>query len=186
MQAHLAALESHPNLTLLLAPRHPNRAADLELLLNRSTQTTPATWCRYGDWVTRTMPPTSECSIVLIDEMGVLMPLFWLSEVAFVGGSLVPRGGHNPIEPASLGTPVITGPHDFNFSQVFADLIAARACRRVSETSLAPALAALLNDPETRQAMGVAAGAVVAANRGARQRTQDLLTQVLTGQPFGS
>lgn len=185
VQAHIAALESHPNLTLLLAPRHPNRAADLELLLNRSTQTVPTTWCRYGDWVTRTMPQTSECSIVLIDEMGVLMPLFWLSEVAFVGGSLVPRGGHNPIEPASLGTPVITGPHDFNFSQVYADLIAARACRRVSETSLAPALAALLSEPETRKAMGVAAGEVVAANKGARQRTQDLITQMLSGQPLG-
>jgi 3-deoxy-D-manno-octulosonic-acid transferase len=117
--------------------------------------------------------------------MGVLMPLFWLSEVAFVGGSLVPRGGHNPIEPASLGKPVVTGPHDFNFAQVYADLIAANACQQVSEASLTSALVGLLSDPVARKAMGAAASDVVASNKGARQRTQDVIAQVLSGQPLG-
>lgn len=184
LQAHLAALESDSSLTLLLAPRHPNRAAELVSLLNRATHSTPISWCRYGDWRAQTAPASNDCRIVLIDEMGVLMPLFWLSEVAFIGGSLVPRGGHNPIEPASLGTPVLTGPHDFNFSQVYADLKAANGCREVSEASLAPVLVALLKDPESRAAMGTAAGEVVAANKGAGQRTQDLITQVLTKQPL--
>jgi 3-deoxy-D-manno-octulosonic-acid transferase len=127
-----------------------------------------------------------DCSIVLIDEMGVLMPLFLLSEVAFVGGSLVPRGGHNPIEPASLGTPVITGPHDFNFSQVYADLKAASACQQVSEASLTSVLAELLNDSAAREALAAAAGEVVALNRGARQHTHKLIAQVLNGQSSGS
>ena len=182
LQAHFAALESDPSLTLLLAPRHPNRAAELAILLDRATQAMPITWCRYGDWVAQAGPATSHCRIVLIDEMGVLMPLFRLSEVAFVGGSLVPRGGHNPIEPASLGTPVITGPHDFNFAQVYADLMAARACQQVNEASLTSVLVALLNDAEARKAMGAAASEVVASNKGAQQRTQDVITQVLSGQ----
>ena len=182
LQAHFAALESDPSLTLLLAPRHPNRAAELAILLDRATQAMPITWCRYGDWAAQVGPATSHCRIVLIDEMGVLMPLFRLSEVAFVGGSLVPRGGHNPIEPASLGTPVITGPHDFNFAQVYADLMAARACQQVNEASLTSVLVALLNDAEARKAMGAAASEVVASNKGAQQRTQDVITQVLSGQ----
>jgi 3-deoxy-D-manno-octulosonic-acid transferase len=182
LHAHFAALESDPSLTLLLAPRHPNRAAELAILLDRATQAMPITWCRYGDWVAQAGPATSHCRIVLIDEMGVLMPLFRLSEVAFVGGSLVPRGGHNPIEPASLGTPVITGPHDFNFAQVYADLMAARACQQVNEASLTSVLVALLNDAEARKAMGAAASEVVASNKGAQQRTQDVITQVLSGQ----
>jgi len=180
LQAHLAALQSDPCLTLLLAPRHPNRAADLALLLNRVTQSMPITWCRYADWVAQTGSATRDCRIVLIDEMGVLMPLFSLSEVAFVGGSLVPRGGHNPIEPASLGTPVITGPHHFNFSQVYADLKAASACQQVNEASLTSALVALLNDPAAREALAAAAAEVVAVNRGARQRTHELIGQVLS------
>lgn len=185
VQAHLAALESDPSLTLLLAPRHPNRTAELALLLDGATRDLPITWCRYGDWAVQANPSTSECNIVLIDEMGVLMPLFWLSEVAFVGGSLVPRGGHNPIEPASLGKPVVTGPHDFNFAQVYADLIAANACQQVSEASLTSTLVGLLSDPVARKAMGAAASDVVASNKGARQRTQDVIAQVLSGQPLG-
>ena len=186
LQAHLAALKSHPRLTLLLAPRHPNRADELASLLDRLTQSASVTWCRYGDWAAQTEPTAGDCSIVLIDEMGVLMPLFLLSEVAFVGGSLVPRGGHNPIEPASLGTPVITGPHDFNFSQVYADLKAASACQQVSEASLTSVLAELLNDSAAREALAAAAGEVVALNRGARQHTHKLIAQVLNGQSSGS
>ena len=117
--------------------------------------------------------------------MGVLMPLFLLSEVAFVGGSLVPRGGHNPIEPASLGTPVITGPHDFNFSQVYADLKAANACQQVSEASLTSVLVELLNDSAAREALAAAAGEVVALNRGARQRTGGMIDQMLSKQTLG-
>jgi 3-deoxy-D-manno-octulosonic-acid transferase len=182
LQAHFAALESDPSLTLLLAPRHPNRAAELAILLDRATQAMPITWCRYGDSVAQAGPATSHCRIVLIDEMGVLMRLFRVCEVALGGGSLVPRGGHNPIEPASLGTPVITGPHDFNFAQVYADLMAARACQQVNEASLTSVLVALLNDAEARKAMGAAASEVVASNKGAQQRTQDVITQVLSGQ----
>mgnify|MGYP001157392286 CR=1 FL=1 len=183
LRAHLATCQTVPNLTLLLAPRHPNRVAELASLLDR---TVPDNWCRYSDLI----GPRSEAisvagserphRVVVVDQMGVLLPLFALAQVAFVGGSLIPRGGHNPIEPASVQTAVLTGPHHFNFAHVYAELVAAGACEKIDSGSLVTALQGLLGRPERCQAMSRVGGQVVAANKGATQRTIALIQAELS------
>ena len=179
LQAHHELLQSDPNLVLWLAPRHPNRLSELAPLLNQLTAKMPGGWCCYSDLAGRAPATAPQVSVVVVDQMGVLMPLYELVEVAFIGGSLVPHGGHNPIEPASVHTPVITGPNFVNFSQVFADLINANAGKVVDQHSLVEVIAQLLEDPEQRQKMGTAGGEVVAANQGAKQRSVALIEQVL-------
>ena len=139
----------------------------------------PGGWCRYSDLVDQSTVDASDLSVVLVDQMGVLMPLYELADVAFMGGSLVVHGGHNPIEPASLGTPVITGPHHVNFAQVFADLIQAGACITSEQSGLANEVGQLMSNTKQRQTMGEAGGQVVAINRGAKQRILRLLEQHL-------
>ncbi len=180
LRAHRQACQELPNLTLLLAPRHPHRAAELEPLLDRTAAELGGDWCLYSELVSNSRPGGSRpWSVILIDQMGVLMPLYRVAEVAFVGGTLVPRGGHNPIEPASLRTPVIAGPHNFNFAQVYADLSAAGASRQVTQETFANILMELLNDGAKRQQMGAAGDAVVQANKGAMQRSIELMQPVL-------
>lgn len=173
LAAHLSARQTVANLILLLAPRHPNRLAELTPLLDRMLKPSGAKWCRYSELLSGDGPmaPDTNLSVIVVDQMGVLMPLFSLADLAFVGGSLVPRGGHNPIEPASLSTPVLAGPHYFNFSQVYADLKEAEAFVLVSEETLPGSLLDLLGNKAKREAMGIAAAAVVEANRGATQRS---------------
>ena len=139
----------------------------------------PGGWCRYSDLVDQSTVDACDLSVVLVDQMGVLMPLYELADVAFMGGSLVAHGGHNPIEPASLGTPVITGPHHVNFARVFADLMQAGACITSEQSGLANEVGQLMSNTKQRQTMGVAGGQVVAINRGAKQRSLRLLEQHL-------
>ena len=180
LRAHLQASKHIPNLTLILAPRHPHRAAELESLLDRIAAQLGGDWCLYSEFfVSGSSGGSRPWSIILVDQMGVLMPLYRMAEVAFVGGTLVPRGGHNPIEPASLRTPIIAGPHNFNFLQVYTDLNAAGAFRQVTTETFSTILLELMNDGAKRQQMGAAGDAVVQANKGATQRGIDLIAPVL-------
>ena len=179
LQAHQQVLSVHPDALLWLAPRHTNRTTQLIPLLDHLTQPMPGGWCRYSDLMDQSTVDASDLSVVLVDQMGVLMPLYELADVAFMGGSLVAHGGHNPIEPASLGTPVITGPHYVNFAQVFADLMQAGACITSEQSGLANEVGQLMSNTNQRQTMGVAGGQVVAINRGAKQRSLRLLEQHL-------
>jgi 3-deoxy-D-manno-octulosonic-acid transferase len=180
LRAHLQASEHIDNLSLILAPRHPHRAAELEPLLDKVAQQLGGDWCFYSELLgSGSAGGSRPWSIVLIDQMGVLMPLYRMAEVAFIGGTLVPRGGHNPIEPASLRTPVIAGPHNFNFLQVYSDLSAAGASRQVTTDTLTTILLELLNDGAKRQQMGASGDAVVKANKGAMQRGVELITPIL-------
>ena len=97
-----------------------------------------------------------------------------------MGGSLIDHGGHNPIEPASLGTPVITGAHHFNFAQVFADLMQAGACITTDEHTLVDVVDQLLVDAELSSVMGAAGAEAVQMNRGAKQRSLALLEEHLS------
>ena len=114
--------------------------------------------------------------VVLCDTIGVLQTLYGLSDVAFLGGSLVPVGGHNPIEAALCSQPLVTGPHTFNFEEVFA-AFAAEQCIAQVETpaQLADAVIAAFADEKARNAAGAQALRVVEANRGATERLLDLL-----------
>ncbi len=179
LQAHQQLLQTHDKLVLWLAPRHPNRIAELTPLLDRFSQQMPGGWCRYSDLLQQSRVNDTLVSVVVVDQMGVLMPLYEEADVAFVGGSLVAHGGHNPIEPASVSTPVITGPHYFNFAQVFADLMQAGACITTDQHALFDAVDQLLNDVERCNVMGTAGAEVVEMNRGAKQRSLVLLEQQL-------
>jgi 3-deoxy-D-manno-octulosonic-acid transferase len=130
-------------------------------------------------------PLFSGCNVLLVDTLGELMDFYATAEVAFVGGTLVPDvGGHNLLEPAALGLPVICGPHTENAPQVAQLLSEAGALRIVGDTdALIAALVALLADVESRIAAGEAGRAVMESNRGAVIRCLELISAVLPSAP---
>ena len=109
--------------------------------------------------------------VLLGDTMGALLFLYALADIAFVGGSLVANGGHNLLEPAALGKPVLSGPHLFNFLEIAAQLREAGALREVADAGdLAQQIEQLWRAPEAAQAMRAAGLAVMQANQGALAR----------------
>jgi 3-deoxy-D-manno-octulosonic-acid transferase len=153
----------HMRALLVLVPRHPPRFDEVrELLRQRSVRFSSRS---EGRW------PQPDDEVLLVDTLGELQMLYAASDVAFVGGSLVPIGGHNLLEPASLGMAVVAGPHLENTLAVAERLRAARALRIVHDArELADAVTALLDDAVERGAMGRRALEVVAGSRGAVER----------------
>ena len=162
-----------PGLVLVLAPRHPERGAEAAALAAK----------RGLAAVRRSRPPddgAGGADVVVLDTVGELPALFRVATVVFVGGSLVPAGGHNVIEPASWGRPVVFGPHMENFAEIAELFLANRAARRVASVGeLAPVLAGLLADPRRRAELGTAARSLVEANRGAAARSLGEIAAVL-------
>lgn len=151
------------HLLLILVPRHPERFDRVWQLCNgRGFKTLR----RSRDEL------SADMDILLGDTMGELLLLFGASDIAFVGGSLVPNGGHNFIEPAAWGLPLMSGKNVFNFAEVAALLIAADALQQVSNANeLATALLALIDNPQLRQQQGQRALRVAMENRGALDKT---------------
>ena len=119
-------LEADPQLAMILAPRHLERFAAVAALLENSG----AAWIKRSSWLTerdRAPRPLRPGEIVLLDTIGELAPVYSLAAVAFVGGSLIPAGGHNPLEPAQFGVPIVMGPHYANFRAITNDLLAHHA-----------------------------------------------------------
>ena len=115
--------------------------------------------------------PAADQQVLVGDTMGELVFLYACADLAFVGGSLVPNGGHNYLEPAALGLPVLSGPHRFNFTEISELLEGAGALQVVAdETALAVAVQQWLQDSPARQRAGQAGQAVVADNQGALER----------------
>ncbi len=161
-----------PTALLVLVPRHPER---FEAVYAR---------CVAAGWRTgrRSLgeSPQAELAVVLGDTVGELLLLFGTADVAFVGGSLVPRGGHNLLEPAALGVPVLSGPSLFNFVAVRDLLLAGGALRIVADVDeLGLALCELARDADRRDDMGRAGREAVRANRGARARIEALVQRLL-------
>ena len=130
-------LEADPKLVLVLALRHPERFAAVDALLERSG----IRWIKRSDWRAQPiddMPPLSAGQIVLLDTIGELASVYSLATVAFIGGSLIPAGGHNPLEPAQFGVPIIMGPHYANFRAIADDLLAHDALRIATKRSWHP------------------------------------------------
>ncbi len=165
------ALPGNP--LLVLVPRHPQRFATVaELLRARSV---PFVRRSEGG-----APVPADIGVVLGDSMGEMPAYYAAADVAFVGGSLLPLGGQNLIESLAVGTPVLIGPHTFNFAEATAGAIEAGAALRVADAdALVAALAALFVDPGRRQAMGLAARAFHALHRGAADRLWDWLAPQL-------
>ena len=157
---------------LILAPRHPERfdsvarlATDRQLVLARRSSPQPA---------------PSGADVFLIDTIGELARAYQLGDIAFIGGSLVPTGGHNPLEPAVWGVPVLSGPHVHNFREVYDEMTAAGGARLVADShDLRIAAATWLDDPDLGAAAGAAGRAVVERNRGATKRTVSALIELL-------
>jgi len=172
LDAHRDLLERHPNLVLVLVPRHPERFPPVRDLVEK----------RAFSQVARTENrPAGDASVFLCDTMGEV-PLFYAaSDIAFVAGSLVPIGGHNLLEPAVLGVPIVIGPHNFN-GQDIADLFVDRgACRQVADTGeLAETISELLSDEEQAERIGRAGQLVLEENRGALERLLVLLEPLLS------
>lgn len=170
--AHQRLLARHPEALLLLAPRHPERAAAVaELVAARGLG------CQRRSEYT---PVAATTGVLIIDTLGELSALFPLASLTFVGGSLIPHGGHNPLDAQAFGVAVLTGPHTHNFSAIYRELTAAGGVLTVADgDALAAAVLALADDPPRRQTMAAAGAAVVARNRGALARQRDLLAVYL-------
>ena len=172
LEAHRAVLEHLPDALLLIAPRHPERFRPMEHAVR-------AAGFVAGSYSADGMPAASH-QVFVIDAMGQLMPFYAAAGVAFVGGSLVPIGGHNVLEPAALGTPVLVGPHTFNSEQIVANLIAQGGAARVPDNaSLGEAVLGLLRDDGRRRAMGRIAQQVFEQERGAVGRVMALIAAQL-------
>ena len=159
LDAHARLSAEFPRALLILAPRHPNRFDSVAALLTRRG-------CLFKRRSQRTAPAPDD-QVLLADTVGELMMFYASAEAAFVGGSLVPIGGHNLLEPAALGVPVLAGPSDFNAPEIAALLVRQGALLRVAGApELAGALAGLFSDPGERQRLGAIARATVEVNRG--------------------
>jgi 3-deoxy-D-manno-octulosonic-acid transferase len=174
-------LEGDPRLAMVLAPRHPERFAAVAALLEKSG----IRWARRSDW--RTEPegerkPLSLGQVVLLDTIGELASVYSLAAVAFVGGSVVPAGGHNPLEPAQFGVPIVMGPHYANFRGITDDLIAQDAVRIATREELAGVLIDLLRDTAAAAAMGERAKRVFDQQAGATGRCVESLRELLSGK----
>ena len=174
LEAYTLLRADFGNLICVLAPRHPPRATAIcELFLAQGFRVTRSSELDSGG-------AAEHLDVLVVDQMGILMPLYADCDVAFVGGSLIPRGGHNPIEPASVRVPVITGPHNFNFTEVHQQLAAAGAlCVVTDAPTLATEVGAILKDATRQQLMGAAGYDVVATNRGATDRTLAIIDEQL-------
>lgn len=163
LAAQRKLLGTHPDALLILVPRHPERFNSVFELSCREGFTTQRR--STGELV------ASETQVLIGDTMGELLFLYALADVAFVGGSLVENGGHNLLEPAALGKPVLSGPHLFNFLEIAAQLREVGALREVADApSLAVAVAALWDEPVTAERMAKAGVDVMRANQGALER----------------
>ena len=122
--------------------------------------------------------PIAPASVFLLDSMGELASVYSLASVAFVGGSLIPAGGHNPLEPAQFAVPIVMGPYTENFRGMVAMLLQHEAIRVISPERLASILRELLESPETAQ-MGVRARQVFEEHAGASERCLAAIVKIL-------
>jgi 3-deoxy-D-manno-octulosonic-acid transferase len=174
LAAHAAGQSVHPDLALVLAPRHPERVEEvLALVMARGWRAVRRT----------TLPAAARSArtpVIVLDTVGELAQIYGIADVVFIGGSLVPRGGHNVLEPALRKKPVLVGPHTDNFRDAAALLLDAGAADVVTDAaSLSAELKALLADPEMAARRGEAGAEAVAARHGAVGATLDLVEQYL-------
>jgi 3-deoxy-D-manno-octulosonic-acid transferase len=174
-------LEADPQLAMVLAPRHPERFGAVAALLGRSG----LQWNRRSEWKSQpadALSPVNPGQIVLLDTIGELASAYSLAAVAFVGGSLIPAGGHSPLEPAQFGVPIVLGPHYVNFRAIAEDLRAQNAIRIAAKEDLAAVLAELLQDSAAAAEMGARAKRVFDQQAGATGRCVAALENLLAAR----
>jgi 3-deoxy-D-manno-octulosonic-acid transferase len=182
LKAFQAARRAAPDLVLLLAPRHPERLAEVEGLLAQAGL----------QWVRRSRLPAPRASrqaglpveelppVILLDTMGELAKLYAAGTIVYIGGSLVPIGGHNVLEAAAYARPVLFGPHMGNFAEMARLFLEQGAGLQVRDaTELGEQIVRLFAEPAAARRMGEVGRGIVDTHRGASRRTVDLLETVL-------
>jgi 3-deoxy-D-manno-octulosonic-acid transferase len=165
---------------LMLAPRHPERFAEVAALIQKSGFT----------WTSRTAPAHSldqNCDVILVDTIGELAALYSLASVVFVGGSIIKKGGHNIVEPAAAGAAIVTGAHTHNFDAIVSEFVKEQALIQLpplppqnAAVHLADIFAELLHHGWQRNELGQQAKELVERNLGAVTRTLNLLEPFLS------
>jgi 3-deoxy-D-manno-octulosonic-acid transferase len=162
----------HPRATMILAPRHPERFDDVATLL----QQLDTRFYRRSRWAGESLAG----GVLLLDSIGELAALYALADVAFVGGSLVPRGGHNIIEPAQYGVAIVTGNHTENFRDIVVLFQSRDAVRIVGVAELQLTLMQLVANDSERHALGRRAQETLRSQQGATAHTLEALQTLLT------
>jgi 3-deoxy-D-manno-octulosonic-acid transferase len=166
-------LKQEPELLMVIVPRHPERFNDVAGLIGQ----------RGFKLSRRSLSDTSsKTQVLLVDAMGELMAFLAASDVCVMGGSFVENGGHNPLEPAALGVPVIMGESQFNFALICQQLEQAGGLQTVTAENWAQVAAQWLGDQQLTQQKGQAAKEVVEANRGAKQKVFEWIAALLVSR----
>jgi 3-deoxy-D-manno-octulosonic-acid transferase len=174
IEAHKIVRSRYPRALLVMAPRHPNRFGDVAAqLVSRGVR-----------FVRRSQTPVTgaleEAEILLLDTLGELLDFYAAADVAFVGGSLVPIGGHNLLEPAALGLPILTGPYNSNSEAAARQLTTNGAAEIVQGSQdLGEKVAKLFAETDTRERMGAAGRTFVEANKGALTKLLGLVVPLI-------
>jgi 3-deoxy-D-manno-octulosonic-acid transferase len=173
LAAFNAARRAHPNALLIIAPRKPERFAEAEAMAR-------AEGLRVVRRTELGIDAEPRADVVVLDTIGELAHLFQVATVVFVGGSLVDQGGHNILEPAVHGKPIVIGPHMENFAEIAAAFLQNQAAVQVADAAdLASTVVRLIGDSVERARLGAAARALVEANRGAKPRTLEAIAALL-------
>ena len=175
LDAHERVRATHPDALLILVPRHPNRFDQVRTWLKS----------RGVRFAARSAgePVTAGTSVLLVDTLGELLMFYAACDIAFVGGSLVPIGGHNLLEPAALARPILIGPHNFNGADIAQMLLESGAAIEVrSAQRLSKAIIDLAANPPQRADMGARGREIVATNRGALERMLEIIEEVTGDQ----
>lgn len=170
--------ETDSHLAMVLAPRHPERFASVTGLLQKSG----FKWTARSFWKGRPADQIDQLEageIVLLDTIGELASVYSVAAVAFVGGSLFSTGGHNPLEPAQFGVPIVMGPHYANFRAITEDLIAHDAIRIATKEALVGSLVDLLSDPARSATLGEHAKRVFNQQAGATERAVHVIQELV-------
>jgi 3-deoxy-D-manno-octulosonic-acid transferase len=174
LAAQRRVIAAHSGTLLVLAPRHPNRFEEVATWLERQG-------VAFARRSRASAPPAAgqACSVLLLDTLGELLYFYAAADVAFVGGSLAPIGGHNLLEPAALGLPILTGPNNSNGEDVARLLLECGAAKIVrNEVELGARVAELLSDQALRMDMGARGLAAVERNRGALEKLMSLIASL--------
>jgi 3-deoxy-D-manno-octulosonic-acid transferase len=171
LKAFENVLVKHPRAVMILAPRHPERFDAVASLIEKMGMS----WRRRSRWDVEPLAGT----VLLLDTIGELAALYALADIAFVGGSLVPRGGHNIIEPAQYGVAVVTGNHTENFRDIVWLFQSRDAVRVVGLAELPLTLLDLLENDKERKDLGRRAKDTVQSQTGATARTLEALETLL-------
>jgi 3-deoxy-D-manno-octulosonic-acid transferase len=174
LNAFVKVRESYPSAVMILGPRHPERFAPVAALLKDSS----LRFYRRSEWQEENLSG----AVLLLDSIGELAAIYSLADIAFVGGSLVPRGGHNIIEPALLGRAIVVGEYTENFRDIVALFQKHDAVKIAHVADLATICLELLADPEQRNGLGRRAAETVRSQAGATMRTANAIEELLARQ----